>query len=64
MLWNNFFVALPADFQDILIVYMSKEKKFYTCKSEDYKKIVGENKMDMRYAFWTVIETKDIKIKE
>ena len=64
MKWNNFLECLPNIGMKILIVnlYRNQERtvlleRFFTCESEKYMNIIGEHNMDMRYTFWTKINT-------
>jgi hypothetical protein len=63
MRWHNFLEAKPADFHDIVIYYQPGsfiDRKFYICKSQDYMNIVGSNNMDLRFAFWTILNLDEI----
>ncbi len=59
-------IAIPAPYQEILIyneVYEADrkmKKSFHICKSNEYMGILGENNMDKRHTFWTVIDLPDM----
>jgi hypothetical protein len=66
--WISFATALPSFPRQIVIMnyyrpskHTNTEARYFTCRSTDYQRILGENNMDMTSTYWITLPLLPMK---